>query len=111
MPERPLLVFPAPTTADRGRPGGGGGDNFIRPDHSRQGTRVTAKLERLQHSLDQSVQSPAEAARQRAYRLYTLCEREGWAEVARGYNELVTSWSAVESNASHEPAHKQGELF
>lgn len=58
-----------------------------------------------------SVQSRAEAARQLAYRLYTLCERKGWAEDARAYNELVTSWSAVESNASREPAHKQGELF
>ena len=36
---------------------------------------------------------------------------EGLAEDARAYNELVTSWSAVESNASREPAHKQGELF
>lgn len=58
-----------------------------------------------------SVESRAEAARQLAYRLYTLCERKGWAEDARAYNELVTSWSAVESNASREPAHKQGELF
>jgi putative DNA methylase len=58
-----------------------------------------------------SVQSRAEAARQLAYRLYTICERKGWAEDARAYNELVTSWSAVESNASREPAHKQGELF
>lgn len=55
MPERPLLVFPAPTTADRGRPGGGGPDTFVRPDHSRQGSRVTAKLERLQHSLDNRI--------------------------------------------------------
>jgi putative DNA methylase len=58
-----------------------------------------------------SVESRAEAARQLAYRLYTLCERKGWAEDARAYNELVTSWSAVESNASREPAMKQGELF
>lgn len=55
MPERPLLIFPAPTAADRGSPGGGGADKFARPDHSRQGTRVTAKLERLQQSLDNRV--------------------------------------------------------
>jgi putative DNA methylase len=58
-----------------------------------------------------NVESRAEASRQLAYRLYTLCERKGWAEDARAYNELVTSWSAVESNASREPALKQGELF
>ena len=39
----------------------------------------------------------AEAARQLAYRLYTLCERAGWAEDARAYNELITSWSCHRS--------------
>ncbi|HRX63182.1 MAG TPA: DUF1156 domain-containing protein [Candidatus Competibacter sp.] len=37
-----------------------------------------------------------EAIRQLAYRLYTLCERKGWAEDARSYNELITSWQAIE---------------
>ena len=41
-----------------------------------------------------------EAIRQLAYRLYTLCERQGWAEKARVYNELITSWEAIET-ASH----------
>jgi putative DNA methylase len=36
------------------------------------------------------VEAKAEAARQLAYRLYTLCERRGWAEDARAYNEVVT---------------------
>ena len=36
------------------------------------------------------------AIRQLAYRLYTLCERKGWAEDARPYNELIASWGAVE---------------
>jgi putative DNA methylase len=58
-----------------------------------------------------AVQSKAEAARQLAYRLYTLCERKNWAEDARAYNEIVTSWSGIESAASKEPAMKQGELF
>jgi len=44
-----------------------------------------------------AVQAKAEPARQLAYRLYTLCERAGWAEDARAYNELITSWSAIES--------------
>jgi putative DNA methylase len=37
----------------------------------------------------------AEPIRQLAYRLYTLCERKGWAEEARIYNELITSWLAI----------------
>lgn len=36
-----------------------------------------------------------EAIRQLAYRLYTYCERKGWAEEARQYNELIASWGGV----------------
>jgi putative DNA methylase len=43
----------------------------------------------------------AEPIRNLAYRLYTLCERKGWAEDARAYNELITSWTGIEA-ASHE---------
>lgn len=39
-----------------------------------------------------------------AYRLYTLCERKGWADDARSYNELVTSWTGIEE-ASHAVGH------
>jgi len=38
----------------------------------------------------------AESMRALAYRLYTLCERKGWAEDARAYNELVGAWSGIE---------------
>lgn len=38
----------------------------------------------------------AEPMRALAYRLYTLCERKGWAEEARAYNELVAAWSSIE---------------
>ncbi len=38
----------------------------------------------------------AEPLRALAYRLYTLCERKGWAEEARAYNELVAAWSGIE---------------
>jgi putative DNA methylase len=55
------------------------------------------------------VADKAEAIRQLAYRLYTLCERKGWAEDARAYNELITSWTALESAAANAP--KQRELF
>ncbi len=43
--------------------------------------------------------SRAEPARALAYRLYTLCERQGWAEEARAYNELVNAWSGIEQAA------------
>jgi putative DNA methylase len=42
----------------------------------------------------------AEPIRALAYRLYTLCERKGWSEDARAYNELITAWSGVERGAS-----------
>jgi putative DNA methylase len=42
----------------------------------------------------------AEPLRALAYRLYTLCERKGWAEEARAYNELVTAWSGIEQAAT-----------
>lgn len=38
----------------------------------------------------------AEPIRALAYRLYTLCERKGWAEEARAYNELVAAWTGIE---------------
>lgn len=55
----------------------------------------------------------AESVRQLAYRLYTLCERLGHAEDARGYNELITSWTGIESAASRTSLHvdAQGTLF
>jgi putative DNA methylase len=42
----------------------------------------------------------SEPVRALAYRLYTLCERKGWAEDARAYNELVTAWTGIEQAAS-----------
>jgi putative DNA methylase len=41
-----------------------------------------------------------EPVRSLAYRLYTLCERKGWADDARAYNELITSWSAIQDKVS-----------
>lgn len=58
-----------------------------------------------------AVQGKAEATRQLAYRLYTLCERAGWAEDARAYNEIVTSWSAIEATAAAAPTPRQAALF
>jgi putative DNA methylase len=39
----------------------------------------------------------ADTARELAYRLYTLCERKGWAEEAGFYNALVIAWPAIRS--------------
>lgn len=58
-----------------------------------------------------AVQAKAEATRQLAYRLYTLCERAGWAEDARAYNEIITSWSAIEAAAARVPGPQQAGLF
>lgn len=58
-----------------------------------------------------AVQSKAEAARQLAYRLYTLCERKNWAEDARAYNEVVTSWSSIETAATKASSSIQRKLF
>ena len=57
-----------------------------------------------------AVRSKTEAIRQLAYRLYTLCERRGWAEDARAYNDLVSSWAAIETaaHAVPEPASQLG---
>lgn len=58
-----------------------------------------------------AVPGKSEAARQLAYRLYTLCERQGWAEDARAYNEIITGWAGVESAANAVPTETQGKLF
>lgn len=58
-----------------------------------------------------TVAGKAEVTRQLAYRLYTLCERAGWAEDARAYNEIVTSWSAIESAAAAAPKAQQTDMF
>jgi len=41
----------------------------------------------------------SETARQLAFLLYTTCERKGWADDARPYNDLVSSWLSIEKQA------------
>lgn len=71
---------------------------------------VWEALHHLIRALNQDGESPAgallarmparaEPIRALAYRLYTLCERKGWADDARAYNELVTAWSGIEQAA------------
>ncbi|HAT2365848.1 TPA: DUF1156 domain-containing protein [Serratia marcescens] len=70
-------------------------------------TPVWEALHQLIRALNQDGESAAgallarmparsEPIRALAYRLYTLCERKGWAEEARAYNELVSAWSGIE---------------
>jgi putative DNA methylase len=70
-------------------------------------TPVWESLHQLVRALNQDGESAAgallarmparaEPIRALAYRLYTLCERKGWAEDARAYNELVTAWQSIE---------------
>ncbi len=43
-------------------------------------------------------------ARDLAYRMYQVCETKGWADDARGYNILVSSWPEVERLAYQQKA-------
>jgi putative DNA methylase len=54
-------------------------------------------------SLLSKMMDKGEPVRQLAYRLYTQCERKGWAEDARNYNELITSWPAILEEARKGP--------
>jgi len=49
------------------------------------------------------LQTRAEGMRTLAYRLYTLCERQSWAEDARAYNTIITAWPAIEAMATRAP--------
>lgn len=53
----------------------------------------------------------AEPARQLAYRLYTMCERKGWAEDARAYNAVVAGWGAIEQAAAKVAKPAERSLF
>lgn len=57
--------------------------------------RALAESEGDAGALLAKMQGRQEAIRQLAYRLYTLCERNGWAEHARPYNELIASWPEI----------------
>jgi len=49
--------------------------------------------------LAQLTGAEAESARDLAYRLYTLCERKGWAQEAIAYNGLVVTWPELQRRA------------
>jgi putative DNA methylase len=51
-----------------------------------------------------------EVARDLAYRLYTICERKGWAQDALGYNMLVVAWPRLKEMARSTLPLEQGRL-
>lgn len=57
------------------------------------------KGEKETANLKAKIGGMAEIARDLAYRLYTLCERKGWAEEAGFYNSLVVAWPSMASEA------------
>ena len=52
-----------------------------------------------------------ETARDLAYRLYTVCERKGWAQDALGYNMLVVAWPRLREMARGKAEATQGRLI
>jgi putative DNA methylase len=51
-------------------------------------------------ALIRALSATADQARDLAYRLYSICERKGWAEEARTYNNLVVAWPELQKLAS-----------
>ena len=52
----------------------------------------------------------AEPARDLAYRLYSICERKGWASEALAYNSLVIAWPEITSQLSTPNLRSMGGL-
>ena len=52
-----------------------------------------------------------EIARDLAYRLYTTCERKGWAQEALAYNSLVVDWRDIAGEAARLPVAEQAKLL
>ena len=68
--------------------------------------------------MDKMPTDMAAQARELAYRMYNICERKKWADLARDYNELVTKWfgitdALIQARQSHESGFgtKQESLF
>jgi putative DNA methylase len=55
--------------------------------------------------------SLSETGRDLSYRLYTVCERKGWAQDALGYNMLVIAWPRLKELARGKVQPEQGRLL
>jgi putative DNA methylase len=69
--------------------------------------RLEAKGEQGAADLLASLGATAAPARDLAYRLYTTCERRGWAEEARAYNGLVVAWPELGKLAAQAEVKKR----
>lgn len=58
MSERPLVLFAAPTVADKERRYGGASKYFL-PSHSRQVSRLTPRFNVLQNTINERANPPA----------------------------------------------------
>lgn len=68
--------------------------------------------ERAAHLLAELGSSPAESAKDLAYRLFLVCDRKGWAKEAASYNGLVASWPELQRLAgSASESGEQGRLL
>jgi len=56
---------------------------------------LATKGEQDAAALLKAIGARAEAARDLAYRLYSICERKGWAQEALAYNGLITAWPEI----------------
>ena len=52
-----------------------------------------------------------ESARDLAYRLYTICERKGWAQDALAYNMLVVTWPRIKEISRSQATEQQKTLL
>jgi len=70
----------------------------------RDGEEVAANLLRR-------LKSTSETARDLAYRLYSICERKGWAQEALAYNMLASAWPRLVELAGRSEKGTQEELL
>jgi len=66
--------------------------------------RGDAAAGRLVRALETRCPTRVDAARELAYRLHAIAERNGWAEEARGYNALVAAWPEI----TRDPREREG---
>jgi putative DNA methylase len=57
------------------------------------------------------VSGHADSVKELCYRLFSICERNGWAQEALGYNMLISSWPEIARLAAEMPGSaREGEL-
>ena len=61
--------------------------------------------------LQQKLGGLAQSARDLAYRLYSICERQGWSQEALPYNSLVTAWSRLQDLAAEKMRKGEQQTF